>query len=641
MTVSASSRSSSPPGARAATGPGASSGRAWLLLAVALAALYAIPFALRGWIPHDEGTIGQSAERVMQGQVPHRDFDEGYTGGLSYLHAAAFRVGGVRLSSLRWLLYAGFVPFLAAVFGIARRLGSPRLAFGMTLLAAVWSVPNYFASLPSWYNLFFATWAALALTKFIEAPRARWLVIAGFCAGLSVLIKQVGLYAIAAGVLFLVDRERRTRTGAGGEAGGRPTLFLAVKAAGAAAFVALLAAIFGRRGSVMDVVELVLPPAALALFAVWDEARYGNGRSADRFRSLAAVLGPFLAGAALPLVAFGAFFAASGSLRPLLHDVFVRAIDPTKHAQYPALEPRILLPALLYAIVLVLPTAFGGRRERPLTLAAAVVLALGLVFAAQPDVYRLAWDAARSLPLVVAAGALVLLARGGAARDGAASSRVFLLASMAALVSLVQFPFASPIYFCYAAPLAALAAAALVRADPKAPRRLHAVLLVFFFLFAAIWMNRGYVFRLGRSFSRYEALGFLAMPRGGLHVPIADAREYWSLIEALESRPASGGLYAGPDCPEVYFLSGRPNPTRFFFDYQGELSDPDALLRFLDERGIATVVIDRAPAFSRSFPETFLETLRRRFSEPERIGRFLLFRRTAEPSPVAYNPLPR
>ena len=612
-----------------------------MLLAVALSALYAIPFVLRGWIPHDEGTIAQSAERVLQGEVPHRDFDEGYTGGLSYLHAAAFRVVGVRLSSLRWLLYAAFLPFLAAVFGIARRLGPPWLAFALTLLAAVWSVPNYFASLPSWYNLFLATFAALALMRFIEAPRRRWLVMAGLCAGLSVLIKQVGLYAIAAGILFLVDRERRTSSEDGRDFDRRPTIFLASKAAGALAFFALLAAIFGRRGNFMDAVEFVLPPAALAAFTVWDEARRGRGRSADRFRSLSAMLVPFLAGAAAPIVAFGAWFATAGSLRLLLHDVFVRSIDPTKYAESAALDPRLLLPAALFAIILVFPTTFGGRRERKVAALTAVGLALILLFGGLPGVYRPAWNSARSLPLAVVAGAVALLARDDAARADIAESKVFLLASMGALVALVQFPFPAPIYFCYAAPLAALGMAAIVRADPRAPRRLHAVLLVFFFLFAAVWMNRGYVFRLGRYFSHYEALGFLAMPRGGLHVPIADAREYWTLFEALASRPASGGLYAGPDCPEVYFLSGRPNPTRYFFDYQGELYDPDALMRFIDDRGIATVVIDRYPAFSRPLPETFLASLRRRFSEPETIGRFLLFRRTTEPAPVAYNPLPR
>jgi hypothetical protein len=91
----------------------------------------------------------------------------------------------------------------------------------------------------------------------------------------------------------------------------------------------------------------------------------------------------------------------------------------------------------------------------------------------------------------------------------------------------------------------------------------------------------------------------------------------------------------------VYFLSGRPNPTRFFFDYQGELTDSDALRRFIEQRGIATVVIDDSPAFSRPLPESFHEELRRRFGAPERIGRFRLYRRAEDPAAVAYNPLPR
>ena len=41
----------------------------------------------RGWIPHDEGQLGHTAERIVNSELPHRDFVEPYTGGLSYLHA--------------------------------------------------------------------------------------------------------------------------------------------------------------------------------------------------------------------------------------------------------------------------------------------------------------------------------------------------------------------------------------------------------------------------------------------------------------------------------------------------------------------------------------------------------------------------
>ncbi len=29
----------------------------------------------RGWVPHDEGTLAESAVRVQAGELPHRDYD--------------------------------------------------------------------------------------------------------------------------------------------------------------------------------------------------------------------------------------------------------------------------------------------------------------------------------------------------------------------------------------------------------------------------------------------------------------------------------------------------------------------------------------------------------------------------------------
>ena len=38
----------------------------------------------QGWIPHDDGAFAQSAARVLDGELPHRDFVELYTGGLTF-----------------------------------------------------------------------------------------------------------------------------------------------------------------------------------------------------------------------------------------------------------------------------------------------------------------------------------------------------------------------------------------------------------------------------------------------------------------------------------------------------------------------------------------------------------------------------
>src|ERR1019366_9387 len=132
----------------------------------------------RGWVPHDEGTLGQSAERALNGELPNRDFDD-YTGGLTFVHALAFREFGINLASMRIVLFVFFVAWVPAIFYVASRFGSAYSAGAVTLLAVAWSVPNYPGPMPSWYNLFFATFGAAALFRYLEVGSRRWLLAAG------------------------------------------------------------------------------------------------------------------------------------------------------------------------------------------------------------------------------------------------------------------------------------------------------------------------------------------------------------------------------------------------------------------------------------------------------------------------------
>src|SRR4029077_6919663 len=90
----------------------------WLAFAVAwvVAAALAGIYLKRGWVPHDEGTLAQSAERLLHGELPHRDFDEIYTGGLSALHALVFRLAGESLDSMRIVLFGVYLAWLPAVW---------------------------------------------------------------------------------------------------------------------------------------------------------------------------------------------------------------------------------------------------------------------------------------------------------------------------------------------------------------------------------------------------------------------------------------------------------------------------------------------------------------------------------------------
>src|SRR6266436_6163966 len=170
--------------------------------------MYAEGHIGRGWVAADDGTLSQSALRVMRGQLPHRDFGEIYTGGLSFIHALAFRAFGVNLMSLRICVFLFFLAWLPAVYYIALRFTSAIGAGAITLLAVSWSYPNYPAAMPSWYNLFFATCGAAALLRYLEVRTRRWLFVAGVCGGLSILMKVIGAYYIAGVLLFLAFLEQ-------------------------------------------------------------------------------------------------------------------------------------------------------------------------------------------------------------------------------------------------------------------------------------------------------------------------------------------------------------------------------------------------------------------------------------------------
>ena len=156
-------------------------------------------------------------------------------------------------------------------------------------------------------------------------------------------------------------------------------------------------------------------------------------------------------------------------------------------------------------------------------------------------------------------------------------------------------------------------------------------MLVFYLLFAAIWINPGYVYNLGRRPGAYRADAPLALGRGGLRVPADEAGVYQNLVAQIRQRAGTGSIYAGPDCPEVYFLAGYANPTRGFFDFLGPFEGrSDRILRLIDERRTDVVVLNRAPAFSRP-PEPALESsLRERFPRSAEIGKFTLFWRDGQ-----------
>ena len=189
--------------------PGAPCRDPWVLILLGAAFLFAALSIDRGWIPHDDGFLGQAAVRALTGELPHRDFHDMYTGALSYWHALSFVLFGIHLMSPRILLLLCFAGFLAATYQVARRFAPPRTAAAVVVLCSVWSLPNYPAAMPTWYNLFLAVTGLWFLFRYLDSGHRGWLLAAGAACGVSIVVKIVGLYTMAACLMVLALIEAR------------------------------------------------------------------------------------------------------------------------------------------------------------------------------------------------------------------------------------------------------------------------------------------------------------------------------------------------------------------------------------------------------------------------------------------------
>lgn len=584
-----------------------------VLLALPWAAAVGVMALLAGrfWIPLDDGTLAQSAERVLAGQLPHRDFGDPYTGLNAFLGAAAFELLGVRLSSLRFPLVAAFALWLPAVWLLARRHLPPRSALTATALAAVLSVPAYPAAMPGWYALFAVTWGAWMLARALDGGGRGWLVGAGAMAGVALLFKVVGLYLLAAALLAVAWRRAE-----------RSPAYVAVAVVAVSAFLLLvgLMALPGTGGA--GAYHFFLPALALCaalLTRTWNGWRPGHGHA-----SATHGLAPLLAdGAALklgfliPIVLFLVPYVLGGGLGAWLEGVLLLPARRLHAASSPPGSVVTVLPGVASVLLAVTAARLRPRAEGMLALALAALLAVGL---AADDFLGGAvtaglWYALRGwLPALVATAAVfVFAARGRTAAQ--ISPGEFALLAAAGLWALVQFPYAAPAYFFYVAPLAVLATGAAVSAGVLRRGPVLALL-------AGVGFFLGAGYATGVAISAGEPLGG---PRGGIRVPPSDARLYGEVTILVRSHLRGGGLWAGPDAPEVYFLAGAPNPTPTLYEFlDAAPPTPGRLDSLFAAAGVRVAVVNTRPLFSPPLDPASLERIVTTFPESSTLGPFVV-----------------
>lgn len=569
----------------------------WLGPALAAAGFAVLCFlAFRSWIPHDEGTLAQVAQRVLGGEVPHVDFHDMYGGLQAYVHAVAFRVLGPSIHTLRLvnLLVAGIAGI--SLYAVVRRMHPPFVAGSAAVAMFVVAFASYPAAMPSWWNVALGLVAAFLVLLWRDSGRSSLLVFAGVTTGMSFLVKSTGAY-IAAGVLLylliLISRSP-SRRGAARFCG-----FLVVLC-----FGALLA--FGS--PTFQNVALMWLPLSMLVVIGFRSAVDLDGGPPVTWSAVAIFSVSFLA----PILIHVAPIVASGHAAALV-DGWI--LIPSMRFEGAALE-LFVAPSSVFVLFCVAGVITYARKRLGPRVAyaslAAFILAIAII----------SWQQFWFLLIICVLLAPLFVALAWVSLRRRPTSGLLLTSILLATFAFIQYPLSNGFYALYVVPWALVAVAWLL--GGRVQRASLALILVVLASIVGVQIQRGYMHPLLPSTAPVEMVGW-AHSRAGISIPTTD-RFYIELIQHLQPHSGSA-IYAGPDAPEIYFLSNTENRTPVLFDFLAATWGSDDLRGLIASGELSAVVLNQDPDFSHPLSDDMLRLIENHFPRSTRFGKFIVYER--------------
>ena len=557
-----------------------------------------------GWIAHDEGLLGHTAELTLAGNTPHVEFQDAYTGLLSHINASSFKLFGINLASLRIPLLIGATMTAIVWYLIALRMVSPVVAGVVTLTSVAWSFPNYFAALPSWYVLMAASWTTWTLIKFHETSSRRYTLLAALFSGVAILFKIVGLYLVAASLFVIwISHAQPLRTESDRQPKTNAHLILSVCLAGI--FTLMVGLLIHKHLSLSTVAYFLIPLAAAMAIILESSQRFTlDLKDAVRNCLLFGIT------ACVPLFIFALPYILQGNLDNLMDGLFELPKARLDHAA--ALPPNGVW--CLASIPILLLTIFENKVPKsmilPLTSTIALCGACLCTLASTPLVYQSTFVVMQcSLP-AIAVGAWYCH------RKRELPMPAIILVIVTACLGITQYPYSSGIYFCYCAPFVLLTLIGVIGRTTTYDKPLWLTFIVLLAIFAVARVNYTNPRLIGSRSQHFENNRSLQTTRAKLKIESSQQQEYDSFLQIIEKQTTiNEPILAGPDCPQFYFLSRRQNPTPQCYDlfraYQlgGQSELETELKRLIETRDIQLVVHNRNPEFSKPYSPDFISWL--------------------------------
>jgi hypothetical protein len=550
--------------------------------AVALAgsALLLFFFHDRFWWGPDEGAYAHVAERILQGDVLNRDVQDMHAGYINFANALAFRLFGLDLVSLRYPIVLMGIAQALLVFSLLEPRG--RIA---AVVASLALTAHSFVQFPNptanWYGLFLAIVVLWMLAR-TDMKQRLALETVGFLLVTTFLFRQLTGVVVAMGaVAWLLTTLPPSALP------GRPWLgriVLGVMAAGLGAFLVSKTDIAGG-----------------LLFGLWPLLFLVLAAHASRAddRAVLGLIGRLSVGGAVALLPLLAYHLAHGSLLTWLDDIVGGAL---------ALNAMPFTGRLLHAAMIFL----SGKQ----------LLAFDSVAAVVNGLY---WLAVLALPAVNGVLLLRNLRNPEAPRDPILTFAVF-----HALVSVFH---QIPVYLMFSTGLS-LAAFIGAMCPRGRQQSLTAIGLACFAAAVALHYHAAQPATRYVSESvaglRIPALVDSALPRVSLRIEPEDAAAHRRIV-ALVARevPADGAILAVPFEPQLYYLSQRRNPVRFYNTAIG-LRDEAAVaatLAILERDPPALLFFRPNDKYNTTLSRALMERLKPSYALIDEIGGLEVYRR--------------
>jgi hypothetical protein len=196
--------------------------------------------------------------------------------------------------------------------------------------------------------------------------------------------------------------------------------------------------------------------------------------------------------------------------------------------------------------------------------------------------------------------------------------QLFLLAAVTTYASLIQYPYSGGYYFFYAAPCGVLLATYLFAFQPVRSRLLPTAAFVLTVGFVVLRMHFPGPSITGGPYAPRTATASVGLERCNLIVTKEQADLYRGVVRFIQQHSTPGeAIYAAPDSPEIYFLSGRKNPTRSFYELFREKSgmDDQGLLDCLNRWQVRVVILKHFSEFSSGVSPQLRREIETRFPE--------------------------